>query len=181
MKRSLLTLLIIAATACSTTDDDYAPPRRDMPRRDSSARIAAAGGLVELLPPEQWWHDPQISVGVNLSNDQMRSLDEISAKQQPEIERLRDDSRAIVRDLRSALEEERGDVIAAGQRIRKVRDELFDREVAYLAAQRAVLTREQWTALQNALQEQRQEQRFNRRDRSPGGFGGRGGRRGRLP
>ena len=50
---------------------------------------------------------------------------------------------------------------------------MLDHEVRMLADERALLTKEQWTALQDALRSERQDVRGNR-----GGYGRGGGRRG---
>src|SRR5262249_12348543 len=64
-----------------------------------------------------------------------------------------------------------------------MRDSAFDKQVATLAAERVVLTKQQWQTLQDQLQ-QRMERRGGR-DRGGypgrGGFPGRGGRRPSWP
>jgi len=184
VKKLALVFLLLAVGCASDDEVGYPGGRRapDVPRQQPAARIGA-GGLIELMPPDDWWHDPQIQVAVNLSSDQMKSLDAIGTKQQPDVVKMRQDSREVIRDLRSTLEQEHpqeADVIAAGERIRKLRDELFDRELRLLAAERDVLTKDQWTALQNALTTRRDEYRG---DRGRGGYPGgrRGGRGGRWP
>jgi hypothetical protein len=67
------------------------------------------------------------------------------------------------------------DIAIAAQRLRNIRDSLFDRQAQMLSAERLVLTKQQWSKLLDALQ-QRREQRFDRGDGGyPGGRGGRGG------
>src|SRR2546430_15082601 len=87
------------------------------------------------------------------------------------------DSTAAERDLRLVLAAEHptaNDIVNAGQHVRSLRDQLLDHEVRMLADERALLTREQWTALQDALREDRPSDFNNRR----GGYGRGGGRRG---
>lgn len=178
--KKLIVLCVLAAAACASDDEvGYPGGRRqpDYPRPQTQR--AAAGGLLELMPPDDWWRDPRVQVAVNLTADQMKALDDIGSKQQPEVDKLRTNSREVIRDLRGVLETEHpasADVIAAGERIRKLRDDLFDRELALLDGERQVLTKAQWSKLQDALQERRSEDRGNR---SPGGYGRRG--RGRFP
>jgi len=178
--KKLVPLVLLLAFACASNDDVGYPGGRRAPQYPQPAARVGAGGLLELMPPDDWWHDPQTQVAVNLTSDQMKALDEIGTKQQPEVTRLRQDSREVIRDLRSTLEVEHpqsADVIAAGDRIRRLRDELFDREVRLLAAEREVLSKDQWSRLQDALTTRREE---NRGQRGPGGYGGRRGR-GRFP
>lgn len=189
MKRSIAVLFVMAMAACSSTDNNgggygggygRGSGGRDVPRAEAP-RLAGAGGLLELVPPDDWWRDPQIQVAVNVTSDQMKLLDDIGTKQQTEVVKMRQDSRVVIRDLRSVIESEHPqseDVIAAGERVRKLRDELFDLELRLLDSERQVLSKTQWTALQDALQERRTE----RRDRGgPGLGGGRRGGRGRFP
>jgi hypothetical protein len=150
------------------------------------ARAEGAGDGLEMMPPSDWWHDPRISVAVNLTPDQASSLDRISNDQSAEIAKLERDSMVASRDLRQAVESSQpaaADITGAGQRLRGIRDALFDRRVQLLASERTLLTQQQWTALQNAIaaSRNRDSDRPNR-----GGYGGRGGRggmggRGRFP
>lgn len=177
--KKLTLLLLVAVMACASNDDEDRGPRNFPPAEGT--RITAASSLLELMPPDDWWHDPQVQIAVNLTNDQMKALDEIGTKQQPDVARLRQNSREVIRDLRSAIEIEHpqsADVIAAGERVRRVRDELFDHELRLLDAERQVLTKDQWSKLESALQERRSERR---RSGYPGGYGGRRGGRGRWP
>jgi hypothetical protein len=139
-----------------------------------------------MMPPSDWWHDPRISVAVNLTPDQVSSLDRISHDQSEEIAKLERDSMMSARDLRQMIESNQptaDDITGAGQRLRGVRDALFDRRVQLLAAERTLLTQQQWTALQDAVaaSRNRDTDRPNRGgNRGRGGRGGMGGR-GRFP
>lgn len=185
-----LALLTLAFVTCSSdTDDRYRQPRSypggdDSGRRGSLARGGADDGL-DVMPPADWWRNPQISTAVNLSADQVTALDRISHDQSDEIAKLERDSVVAARDVRQVVEGNEpslADITAAGQRLRGIRDVLFDRRVQMLAAERTLLTKQQWEALQKQLATAR-----NRPDRSNrGGNGGRGGRggmggRGRRP
>jgi hypothetical protein len=170
----IVVLALTLAAGCATSDD----PRVDAPRRPRMPRNAepAAGFAV---PPANWWRDPQVSVAVNLSDAQFASLDAIDREHAAEVARLRMDATAAERDVRLMLAAEHptaDDIVGAGQRVRTLRDQILDHELRMLAAERALLTREQWTALENALRDDRPD--FNGRQR--GGFGGGrgGGRRG---
>ena len=197
MKRTnavTLTLLALAFTAC-TSDMDQPARRGPQGYPDGGggrggfarARAEGAGDGLEMMPPSEWWRDPQISVAVNLTADQTASLDRISHDQSEEIAKLERDSMVAMRDLRQMVESTQpsaADITGAGQRLRGVRDALFDRRVQLLADERTVLTQQQWEALQTALSASR-----NRDTDRPGrgGYGGRGGRggmgggRGRFP
>ena len=196
MKRTnavVLALLALAFTAC-TSDMDQ-PPRggpqgypggRGGGGGFQRARTEGADDGLEMMPPSEWWRDPQISVAVNLTPDQTASLDRISHDQGEEIAKLERDSMVAMRDLRQMVDSTQpsaADITGAGQRLRGVRDALFDRRVQLLAGERTLLTQQQWDALQTALSASR-----NRDTDRPGrgGYGGRGGRggmggRGRFP
>jgi hypothetical protein len=188
---SLLALVFVTCT--SGTDDRDRRPPQGYPRggdvdRGGLARVRNEGGGdgLEMMPPSDWWHDPRISVAVNLTPDQTSSLDRVSNEQSGEIAKLERDSMVAARDLRQAVETNEAsasDITGAGQRLRGVRDALFDRRVQLLASERTLLTQQQWTALQDAISASRNRDgdRPNR-----GGYGGRGGRggmggRGRFP
>ncbi len=184
---SLITLTFVTCT--SDTDDTDRRPRSfpaDGPRAGGFQRAGggASDGL-DMMPPGDWWHDPQISVAVTLTSDQMASLDRISHEQSDEIAKLERDSMVAARELRETVDSSQptaADITGAGQRLRGIRDALFDRRVQLLAAERALLTQTQWNALQSALAASR-----NRSDRGDrGGNRGRGrrggmGGRGRFP
>jgi Spy/CpxP family protein refolding chaperone len=181
MKRTAIALLVLLAAACSSTYDDA-------PQRAPRAQRTAAGAL-DMLPPDQWWRDPQIAGSVNLTSDQVSQLDNLSKTQGDDAARLERDSMVAIRDLRTTLGTDKpsaDDITNAASRIKQLRDALFDRQVQLLAAQRTLLTQQQWSALQTALQSEREE-RMNNRGRGgyPGGMGGRGrggwGGRGRFP
>ncbi len=182
MKR--LTILLVAALlfGCSSSDNDQPnyPPRGRAPMGDggnyTGARPAAGGGL-DMLPPAGWWRQPTIVDALRLTGDQMTALDKISNDQSDEIARLERDSTVAVRDLRNVLDSNQPastDITGAGQRIRALRDSLFDRQVQMLAAERQVLTQQQWQALQQQLQERRSQRNEGYPRRGGRGVGGRG-------
>jgi len=194
MKRAYaaLSLLALVLAACtSDMDDRDRRPPQGYPAggdRGGFARARAEGGGdgLEMMPPSDWWHDPRISVAVNLTPDQAASLDRMSNEQSGEIAKLERDSMVAARDLRQMIDVNQpavADITGAGQRLRGIRDALFDRRVQLLASERTLLTQQQWTALQDAMtaSRNRDTDRPNR-----GGYGGRGGRggmggRGRFP
>jgi hypothetical protein len=197
MKRTYavaLSLIALAFVACtSDMDDRDRRPPQGYPGGGGSdrgglarARNDGAGDGLEMMPPSDWWHDPRISVAVNLTPDQASSLDRISHDQSEEIAKLERDSMMSARDLRQMVESNQptaDDITGAGQRLRGVRDALFDRRVQLLAAERTLLTQQQWTALQDAVaaSRTRDTDRPNRGgNRGRGGRGGMGGR-GRFP
>ncbi|MGA8809297.1 MAG: hypothetical protein WB973_15610 [Thermoanaerobaculia bacterium] len=191
MKRTFviaLSLLALVLAACTSDTDDRRPPQSYPGGGDrggfARARAEGAGDGLELVPPSDWWHDPRISVAVNVTPDQAASLDRISSDQSGEIAKLERDSLVAARDLRQTVEANQpsaADITAAGQRLRGVRDALFDRRVQLLASERTILTQQQWTALQDAITARNRDT-----DRPTRGYGGRGGRggmggRGRFP
>ncbi len=184
-----LASLAAAVVACSSDMDNRRP--RSYPggggegeRRGTFARSGAGDGL-DMMPPADWWRDPQISVAVALTSEQTASLDRIARDQGEEVAKLERDSQVALRDLRQVVDSSQpvaADITAAGERLRGIRDALFDRRVRMLAAERTLLTQAQWETLQQQLSAS-----HNRPDRmNRGGFGGRGGRggmggRGRFP
>jgi Spy/CpxP family protein refolding chaperone len=139
---------------------------------------------LDILPPSEWWHDYRIAEPLNLSYEQKQKLDQIAADQgEQEIERLERDTVVAARDFRVLLDSEKpasDDIIAAGQRLRSLRDAIIDRQVKLLAAERQVLTRQQWQKLQDVLRDERMARnRMNEGYPRRGRMGGRGP--GRVP
>lgn len=183
MKRFAAVLaLTLFAFACASSDDDLGRPsaRPDGPRPMPQETRAAFA--LDMLPPPDWWHQPILVDAVHLSADQMTALDKIATDQADEIARLDRDSMVAVRDLRALLDSNQPattDIVTAGQRLRSLRDTLFDRQLRMLAAERQVLTLDQWQTLQQQLQERRQQRM---QDQGYPRRGGRGmGGRGRWP
>jgi hypothetical protein len=182
MKRTLSLLTLVLVAACSSDMDDRDRRPQSYPGGDrggfSRVRAEAGGDGLELMPPSDWWHDPRISVAVNLTPDQTSSLDRISNDQSAEIAKLERDSLVAARDLRQTVEANQpaaSDIAGAGQRLRGIRDALFDRRVQLLASERTLLTQQQWTALQEAISASRNRDTDRPNRGSYGGRGGRGG------
>jgi Spy/CpxP family protein refolding chaperone len=175
MKR--LTILVATVLLCScATDNDqpvYSP-------RGGEARPVAAS--LDMLPPPDWWHQPMIADAVRLTSDQMAALDKIAADHADDIARLERDLMVATRDVRNVLDSNQpssADIVTAGARLRALRDALFDKQMQMLAAERTVLTLDQWRALQQQLQDRRMQRR---QDDGYPRRGGRGmGGRGRRP
>jgi len=171
MKRLFVFALLLTAAGCASSDYDDRP--QSQPRRPMADVEQVRDGSM-LLPPADWWRQAQIADAVKPTTDQMTALDKLQSEQGDEIARLQRDLGVAERDLRSALDQEKAssdEIIAAGQRLRALRDDVFGRQLKYLAAQRMVLSRAQWDALQDAIRQQR-------RERVRDNFGGRGGRGG---
>jgi hypothetical protein len=186
----LLSLLALTFVTCTSDTDDTDRRPRSYPGggngvRPGGAARAGAGDGLDMIPPGDWWRDPQISVAVTLTPDQLASLDRIGHDQSEEIAKLERDSMVAARDLRTvadASQPSADDITGAGKRLRGIRDALLDHRVQLFAAERTLLTQTQWQALQQALEASRN--RSDRNDR--GGYRGRGGRggmggRGRFP
>jgi Spy/CpxP family protein refolding chaperone len=173
MKRLAL-VVIVAMVACSSSDYDDRPMNR-RGDRPMMRREGGGGGLLDMMPPDDWWHDGRIAAAVNLSADQVTRLDQIARDHGDDVSRLTRDSEVAMRDLRSTLDADApasNDIVTAAQRVRTLRNGIYDRQVQLLAAERTVLTKRQWNALQDAMHEQ------PRNDRR-GGYGPRMGGRGR--
>lgn len=145
-----------------------------MPSRDGGS------GDLELLPRANWWHETRLNERLDLSGEQMQQLDALQKEHGEQITRLQNDLRVVMRDLRTAIDRRdatANDILAAGDRLAALRDDLFRRQLSYLAAQRAVLTLEQWKSLQQQLDERDEERmagpRGGRGGPGPGGGGGR--------
>src|SRR3954470_11103924 len=154
MKRTLSLLALVVIVACTSDMDDRDRRPQGYPGADrggfTRARAEGAGEGWEMMPPSDWWHDPRISVAVNLTPDQATSLDRMSNEQNAEIAKLERDSMVAARDLRQMIESNQpsvADITGAGQRLRGIRDALFDRRVQLLASERTLLAQQQWTAL----------------------------------
>lgn len=195
MKRLAIVAATLLLAACSSTD--YDEPARAPEGRRPPMTAGSRGGMggtadvgLGLMPIDNWWHDPQIAEPLNLSGDQYAALDRIRTEQGDEIQRLQRDSMVALRDFRQSLTAEKptsDDIVAAGQRVRALRDQILERQVRLIAAERVVLTADQWQKLQQQLQQERGDWRNNRNvpgrpGRGRGGWGGgmtpRGGRGG---
>jgi Spy/CpxP family protein refolding chaperone len=173
MKHLSILALTVFAVACATDNDQpvYSP-------RSDARPVAQA---LDMLPPADWWHQPQIADAVRLTADQIASLDKI-ANDQDDITRLDRDMMVAMRDVRSVLDSKQpsnDDIMTAARRLRTLRDTLFDRQIQLLAAERAILSQDQWQTLQQQLQNRREQRR---QDNGYPRRGGRGmGGRGRFP
>lgn len=197
---AFLLLLPLTFIACQSTNDDEPPvsPRGGRGGRggfgggygrgdDDGAmmRGRAANGAFDFMPPADWWRDPQLANAVNLTTDQVASLEKISKDAGDDAEKIERDSTVAMRDLKTLLASDKpveADIVTAGNRIREMRDGVFDRQLKMLAAERVVLSKQQWQTLQEQLEARRSERG---RDRGGypgrGGFPGRGGRRPGFP
>jgi Spy/CpxP family protein refolding chaperone len=178
MKHLSILALTIFCVACATDNDQPVYSPRSGPPPSDARPVAAA---LDMLPPADWWHQPQIADAVRLTADQIASLDKI-ANDQDDITRLDRDMMVAMRDVRSVLDSKQpsnDDIMTAAQRLRTLRDTLFDRQIQLLAAERAILSQDQWQTLQQQLQNRREQRR---QDNGYPRRGGRGmGGRGRFP
>lgn len=177
MKKTILITLSFLCVTCASSDD------YDRPRQRPERMQAQAPSALDIIPLNDWWRQPPISDALNLSSDQFARLDKIAADQRDEITRLDRDSATAMRDLRQAFDTDPAGVDTAAQRVRSLRDSLFDRQVQMIASERDVLTPEQWRSLQRELQRVRDDRGDGRaNNRGQGGRrGGMGGGRGRWP
>jgi hypothetical protein len=177
----LLCFLIAACSSAGYDDDDARTPPRSVTPDDS---ISAQGAAGTLLPPSDWWRQAELADRVKPTADQVSALDKLQTEQGDELTKLERDTVVAERDLRAALESEKPtteEIMAAGGRVRTMRDDIFGRQLRMLAAERAILTREQWSALQDAIRMRRRDRMRDLGGRGPGGgrgaYPGRGGRR----
>src|ERR1043166_1227394 len=139
MKRPPL-VVIVAMVGCSSSNYDDGPRRPEMVRAGGGG-----GGMLDMMPPDDWWHDSRISGAVNPSPDQIAKLDQIAKDHSAnDVTRLTRDSEVAMRDLRSTLESDAPDVTTAAKRVQMLRNDLFERQIALLSAERSVLTKQQW-------------------------------------
>ena len=182
MKRLSMLVALLLLAACSSSDYDEPAQGRGPESRMPPARGEMRGVADTVLGPmplDNWWHDPQLAEPLALTADQYSSLDRIQAQQGDEIARLQRDSMVALRDFQQSLTSEKpmaDDIVTAGDRVRSLRDKILERQVRLIAAERIVLTNDQWQKLQQQLRENRDDWRQNRN--IPGGRGGRGGRGG---
>jgi hypothetical protein len=172
MKRLVILAIPLVALACASNDDDGYRPRS---RPEGGPRAEAAS--LDMLPPADWWRIPQIADAVRPSADQVASLEKISQDQGSDVSRIESDMTIAMRDLRAQLDApspSQNDIVTAGNRIRDLRTAMFDRQLQMLAAERTVLTRDQWQSLQDALRNQRQQRNDYYPRRGGRGMGGRG-------
>jgi hypothetical protein len=186
MKRlSILMIVAALAVSCSSTDSDQPYGRRGGyggPRGDDGAAVAAnrpLAGNLDMLPPTDWWRQPMLADAVRVTPDQVAALEKISQDQGNDVSRIESDMTIAVRDLRTQLDATQAssaDIITAGQRIRALRDSMFDRQLNMLAAERTVLSVDQWHTLQQQLQDRRQQRQndYGYPRRGGRGMGGRG-------
>ena len=184
MKTTLL-LAILAVFGCATYDvppEPYPEPDREPPPRERVARPRAVAAA-DIGLPSSWWRDPVLAEPLALSTEQYQRLESLG-ENQDEIDRLEEDATRATRELRESLMAKTttaADIVAAGKRLRDLRDTLLDRQIAMLAAQREILTYAQWDTLQDALANEWRERRLEGGGRRGMGGRGRGGFGGRRP
>ena len=173
MKRFAL-LAIVFLAACATYDHDPARPR---PQLRGETPLDAG---MDVLPPPRWWRDYRLAEPINLSEEQERRLDDLDKQEPDALHRLRREAMLIARELENALDADppsESEIVAAGEKLRTTREQLLDLEVRRVAAERAVLTREQWRRLQQGLHEdeiERYARAYPRRPPIYPGWGPRG-------
>jgi Spy/CpxP family protein refolding chaperone len=116
------------------------------------------GNGPEMLPPPNWWRDPYLSDRLDLTAEQTKQLDRLHSGGKEEVARLEKEMTTAEREFRAALDEKTAKIdriVAAGNRLAAAKDKLLRRQVSTLAAQRAVLTHGQWSALQKQLEKRR--------------------------
>ena len=171
----LAAVLLLAACASD------APPNRDVPSPMIQPSEEPRSRAEAMFPPANWWHLDDFTKSVALQGEQARSLDTLQVDQGAEIARLERDLMLAVRDVRTALDDPQpadDQIASSSERLRQLRDSLFSRQLTMLAAERKILTADQWRALEDAMQARtRRRPDGAGRGQRPGGMGGRGGGR----
>ncbi len=181
---SLLLALVLVGCASSYDQPQNEPPSRGGYGGGGYRRAAARDMgpmLLDLVPDDTWWRDVALVEPLNLTNDQIASLEKITKDQSDEIARLQRDLPVATRDFHNILQTKTPtatDITAAANRVRELRDSLYDRQVQLLTAERLVLTDQQWVKLMDELQERRRQQMHRDEGYPRGQRGGypRGGR-----
>jgi hypothetical protein len=174
MKRFAL-LPIVLIIGCATYDPYE--PRRPQPQLRGETPLDAG---VDVLPPPRWWRDYRIAEPLKLSEEQEKQLDALETEEPPDLHRLRREAMLAARELESAFDADSpstAEIVEAGDRLRKTREELLGLEIKRVAAERAVLTRDQWRRLQQELHKEEVAQyarRYPDRPRVYPGWGPRG-------
>ena len=184
MKRLVIAVIVAVLVVACASNDYNEPPygrRGSGYRGDGGTYAANRGGMagaLDMLPPPDWWHQPMLADAVKLTPDQVTALDKIAQDQGNDTSRIETDMNIAVRDLRTQLDASApatAGIVTAGQRIRDLRNAMFDGQLRQLAAERTVLTLDQWHTLQQQLQERRQQRNSDYGPRRGGrGMGGRG-------
>ena len=183
--RTTLLLAMIALFGCATYDVPPEPdpePYREPRRERVEQRPRRIATTTEIGLPSSGWREPVLAEPLALSSEQFQRLESLG-ENQDEIDRLEEDAARATRELRESLMAKTAtatDIVAAGKRVRELRDTLLDKQIALLAAQREILTYAQWDALQDALANEWRERRPEG-GRRPMGGRGRGGFGGRRP
>jgi hypothetical protein len=126
------------------------------------------------LVPPLWWRDTKFAEPIALTAEQIVKLEALAPKQE-NVARLESEAQVAARELRAIVdmpEVTTAQIVESGHRLRDARSELLEAQVDLVAAQRAILSIDQWIALERAVQEQRRSQRGEERGRGRGGFGG---------
>ena len=134
MKRTLLVLLL----STSALAQPFGPPPGGPPPD-------------RVMPPPNWWRIDEISDALQLDAAQLKKLDAMQKEHADDLAKLERDLTAATQELKAALEAQplvAEKIIAAGDRLGALRSTLFHEQIVMLAAQRAILTRKQWTSLQ---------------------------------
>jgi len=139
MKRTLLVLLL----STSALAQPFGPPPGGPPPHER--------GDARVIPPPNWWRNDEIRDALKLDASQIKRLDAAQKEHADALTKLERDLTAATKDLKTALEAQppvAEKIIAAGDRVGTLRSTLFHEQIVILAEQRAILTRKQWTALQ---------------------------------
>lgn len=129
MRNATLTVLLLTTLTLAAQPSGPPPPR----------------GPEFLLPPDWQRH-------VKLTAEQTQKLDKLKP-QADEIARLEREAMNASRNVRAAASSDA--ILAAGNRFATLRDQLLRKQIALLAAQRAILTQAQWTVLQREMPDRR--------------------------
>jgi len=178
MKRFTILVLMSLTAACSSSNGPDRRSEQDRRRADSRpsyGRYRPSTGDLAMLPPGDWWRDTRVSGALHLSSGQVAELDRIQDEKGAGIAKLEQDKQSALDALREAVSSNQAttnSILEAGRRVQAIRDDIFERQLRLLAAERLVLSQLQWQTLQEQLPDSRMQRPNDRmNDGYPGGDG----------
>jgi len=134
-----------------------------------SVSVLAAAPALAQLPDGKWWKRPRIAAHIDLSADQERQLDEIFAKNRPQIIDLKANLEKRQFEYEQAMQSgaERKVIASKIEAREDARAKLQTELAVMILDMRRVLRPEQWeklTRLQQTFRERMQERRRQMRD-----------------
>jgi Spy/CpxP family protein refolding chaperone len=113
------------------------------------------------LPEGKWWKNPRVVAEINLTNDQVREIEDIFERARPKLIDSKGELEKREGDLQEAIESnvDRRDIAAKVDAVEKARAELQKTRILMVLDMRQTLKGEQWERLVRMHQEFRRERR----------------------